>query len=71
MLPELNRPRILDVGCGTGAPTLEIARLSGGEVIGIDINQDLLDKLSRKVEKAGLTQRVKTINCSLFDMPFP
>ena len=31
MLPKMNSPRILDIGCGTGVPTLELARLSDGE----------------------------------------
>ena len=38
MLPKLDRPRILDIGCGSGAPTIELARLSDGEIIGIDID---------------------------------
>ena len=25
MLPKLDRPRILDVGCGSGVPTLKLA----------------------------------------------
>jgi cyclopropane fatty-acyl-phospholipid synthase-like methyltransferase len=50
----LTRPRILDVGCGPGGPTLELARLSDGEIIGLDIHQPSLDKLSRRIEEAGL-----------------
>lgn len=36
MLPKLDKPRILDIGCGPGGPTMELARLSGGSVIGLD-----------------------------------
>jgi len=39
MLPELDKPRVLDVGCGSGVPTMELARLSNGQIIGLDINQ--------------------------------
>ena len=71
MLPQMDKPRILDVGCGSGVPTMELARLSNGETIGLDINQDLLDVLARKIEKAELSNRVKAMNCSIFDMGFP
>jgi len=71
ILPELDKPRILDVGCGSGIPTMELARLSNGQVTGLDINQPLLDILTRKIEKAGLSERVNTIQCSMFDMDFP
>jgi len=71
MLPELDKPRVLDVGCGSGVPTMELARLSNGQTIGLDVNQPLLDRLTRKVEKAGLSERVKAVKCSMFDMHFP
>jgi ubiquinone/menaquinone biosynthesis C-methylase UbiE len=71
MLPQLDKPRILDIGCGSGVPTLELARLSDGEIVALDIDQRLLDVLRGNVEKAGLSDRVKIVNCSLFDMEFP
>jgi len=71
MLPELGNPQILDIGCGTGVPTLELARLSNGQIIGLDINQPLLDALTRKIEDADLSDRVKTVKSSLFEMDFP
>jgi len=70
-LPKLDRPRILDIGCGSGVPTMELARLSDGEIIGIDIDQKILDKLKEKIEKEGLTHRIKAIKCSLLDIKFP
>ena len=71
VVPQLDKPRILDVGCGSGVPTMELARLSNGEVIGLDINQSLLDMLARKIEKSGVSDRVKAVKCSMFDMEFP
>lgn len=59
------------VSCGSGVPTMELARLSNGEIIGLDINQTLLDVLTRKIEKAGLSDRFKAVKCSIFDMEFP
>ena len=71
MLPQLDKPRILDVGCGSGFPTMELARLSQGELIGIDIDQPALDEFTRKIREAGLNDRVQAVNCSIFDMEFP
>ena len=71
ILPELERPRILDVGCGSGVPTIELAKLSDGEIIGLDIDQPLLEKLNRKIEKEGFSNRVKAKKCSLFEIDFP
>jgi len=71
MLPRLESPRILDIGCGPGGATMELARLSGGHVIGIDIHQPYLDRLSQKIEEAGFSDRVEAVNCSMFEMPFP
>ena len=71
MLPKLEEPRILDIGCGSGLPTIELAKLSGGEIIGIDIDQSELDKLNRRIEEEGFSSRVKTVNCSVSEMRFP
>ncbi len=71
MLPRLNRPRILDVGCGEGGPTLELARLSNGEVIGLDTHQPALDRLRRRIDEAGLSDRVRVMRCSMLEMDFP
>jgi ubiquinone/menaquinone biosynthesis C-methylase UbiE len=71
MLPKFDKPRILDIGCGSGAPTMELARLGQGEVIGIDIDQPALGKLNRKIREAGFTSRVQAVNCSILDMSFP
>lgn len=71
MLFPLDKPRILDVGCGPGGPTLELARLSQGQIIGLDIHQPYLDRLARKIKQAGLSDRVEAVNCSMFEMDFP
>jgi len=71
MLPKIENPHILDIGCGSGVPTIELAKLSGGEIIGIDIKQSSLDELNRKIEEEGFSDRVRTMRCSLFEMDFP
>jgi ubiquinone/menaquinone biosynthesis C-methylase UbiE len=71
VLPEIKNPRILDIGCGSGIPTIELAKLSKGEIIGLDINQSLLDKMNRRIEEEGLLDQVKSVRCSLLKIDFP
>ncbi|HEX78816.1 MAG TPA: class I SAM-dependent methyltransferase [Dehalococcoidia bacterium] len=71
ILPKIEKPRILDIGCGSGISTLELARLSKGEIIGIDIDQSALDEFVQNIKIAGLTSRVQAVNHSLFDIDFP
>jgi len=69
-IPEMDKPRILDIGCGTGMPTLELARLSNGEITGIDTDQGALDKLNVKIKHQGFSDRIKVYNRSLYDTKF-
>ncbi|MFC1928843.1 class I SAM-dependent methyltransferase [Chloroflexota bacterium] len=71
MLPQMDKPLILDIGCGSGVSTLELVSLSQGKVIGIDIDQPALDKFTRKIKEAGLTDQIQAISYSMFDMDFP
>lgn len=71
ILPRTDRPNILDIGCGRGEPTVELARLTNGQITGLDISQSHLDELERKAKELGLSDRVKTIRQSLFEMDFP
>jgi len=69
-IPKIDKPRILDIGCGSGMPTLELAKLSNGEITGIDIDQDALNKLNQKIKQEGLSDRVKIYNCSIYNTHF-
>jgi len=71
MLPPIDSPRILDIGCGPGAPTMTLARLSGGEVVGIDVHQQYLDQLQARIDAEGVADRVRAVNRSMFDLDFP
>ena len=71
VLPPINKPYVLDIGCGSGIPTLELARLCDGEITGIDIDERALGELTGEADKAGLAERVKALKCSVTDMKFP
>jgi len=71
MLPKCKNPHILDVGCGTGVPTIELAKISDGHVIGIDIDVISLNLFQRKIKETGLNNRVSVIKGSMLTMDFP
>ena len=71
ILPKIEEPHILDVGCGSGTPTIELAKLSDGKITGIDIDQNSLDRLNEKIREEGLSDRVFTKKCSLLNIDFP
>jgi SAM-dependent methyltransferase len=49
--------RVVDIGCGCGAPTLEIARAVGpaGHVVGLDISAPMLAEGERRARASGIT----------------
>ena len=52
------RPRILDVGCGPGMQTMDLARLTGGTITVLDNHQPYLDTFHKKIQEAELGDRV-------------
>ncbi len=71
MLPKIHYPGILDVGCGPGASTLELAKLTDGNIIGLDTHQPFLDELEKKAREFGFSDRIATRNQSMMEMDFP
>ena len=63
-------PRILDIGCGPGMQTLDLARLSNGQITAIDFHQPFLDELVRRAKAAGVDGYIQTQNMSMFEMDF-
>lgn len=70
-IPKLsNQPLILDIGCGPGVQTIELAKLSKGKIIAIDNHQAFLDKLMKKVRDEGLEENIIPRNISMLNMDF-
>lgn len=67
-LPE--KPKILDIGCGAGMQTLELARLTKGKIIALDNYKPLLDRIDENQNKKKVSASVKTKLCSMFEIPF-
>jgi ubiquinone/menaquinone biosynthesis C-methylase UbiE len=63
------QPHILDVGCGAGMQTLELARISNGKVTAVDNYRPFLDELRKHAKSKGLDEKIETVNGSMFELP--
>jgi ubiquinone/menaquinone biosynthesis C-methylase UbiE len=64
------RPTILDVGCGSGMQTLELARLTRSTIIAVDNNRPVLQTLQRHAIQQQLYQYITIVQGSMFDLCF-
>ena len=58
-LPKLETPKILELGCGSGQITLELAQITEGQIIAIDIDPIQLTELEKKVKGRNLDDRIQ------------
>jgi ubiquinone/menaquinone biosynthesis C-methylase UbiE len=64
------QPAILDIGCGKGVQTLELARISGSGITAIDKHPFFLDCLQKEAERSGFSDRIKCIEADMNAMSF-
>lgn len=62
----------LDIGCGTGDMTFRLAERVGasGQVVGIDLNEDALEKARNRAQQDGINN-AKFMRADLHDIPNP
>lgn len=70
-LPEMKKPMILDIGCGSGILSIELARLTNGNIYAIDVDQSLLDKFRGVINKENLADRILLKRMDLMKNDFP
>jgi SAM-dependent methyltransferase len=61
---------IADLACGTGGQTITLAQNTKGNITGLDIFPDFIEKFNTNVEKHGFQNRVKGIVGSMDNLPF-
>lgn len=69
-LRDRRRLRIADIGCGTGASTLVLARALDAVVTAVDFLPEFLQRLDAAAEKEQLRDRIETVAASMDDLPF-
>lgn len=68
-LPD--RPRILDVGCGPGAQTFDLARISKAEIVAVDNHPPYVEALAKTAAAEGLDDRISARTGDMFALDFP
>lgn len=62
---------VADIGCGTGAATLALARLlPRAQITAVDFLAPFLAKLQQRGEAAGVADRVVPLQASMSELPF-
>lgn len=62
--------KIADIGCGTGAQTLTLAKALQGEIVAVDLFDEFLKKLEERFEKEEVVASVRTLSASMDNLPF-
>lgn len=60
-----NEMKVLDLGCGPGFFTVEIAKMlnNDGKIIAADLQQGMLEKIREKIKGTELEQRIQLHKC--------
>ena len=61
------KKNILDIGCGTGAVTLDLAQSTKGQVIGIDIDSEKLKEAKKVLSNFS---NIRLMKANVLDLPF-
>ncbi|HUT39696.1 MAG TPA: class I SAM-dependent methyltransferase, partial [Methanoregula sp.] len=68
--PLPKNAQVLDIGCGTGAQTRDLAELTSGTITAVDNYQPFLDTVTARAQKNGIVERIRTVNASMDALPF-
>jgi SAM-dependent methyltransferase len=63
-------PRILDIGCGPGVQTLELAKISGGSILALDNLPLMLERMDAAALQEGLVDCIESCLMDMNEMDF-
>ena len=64
------KPNVLEIGCGTGAQTLTLAKNTDGTITATDLASSLLATATGRLSASGLESRVKMLVADMNSLPF-
>jgi len=71
MVPALSAEhRILDVGCGLGSQTIDLAEACSARIVAVDNHKPFVRALSCRIEQLGLQTRVSAQEADMGALPF-
>ena len=65
-----DRIKIADIGCGSGAQTFALGKYTNSDIYAVDLFPQFLNELNIKSKELKLSDRIKTIEASMDDLPF-
>jgi SAM-dependent methyltransferase len=66
-----SEPQIVDLGCGSGAQTTDLAELTGGTVVAVDSHAPFLDIVARRAAARGLSARIRPLVADMAETGLP
>ena len=69
-LPPKVLLKVLDVGCGTGASTLQLAGCLDADITAVDLSSDFIETLAARALEQGLAGKVRPLVASMENLPF-
>jgi SAM-dependent methyltransferase len=62
--------KIADIGCGTGASTIVLAKELNAEITAVDFLPEFLEELACRASAQGVSDRIHPLCCSMDSLPF-
>ncbi|MBW1809815.1 MAG: methyltransferase domain-containing protein [Deltaproteobacteria bacterium] len=72
LLPPLtNEHRILDIGCGSGAQTIDLARATEAQIVAVDNHHPFINTLAKRAAERKLGAKITAQVGDMNDLQFP
>lgn len=72
LLPILNtNQRILDIGCGSGAQTIDLARATEARIVAVDNHPPFISQLRKRANEEGFDERITAQVGDMNELQFP
>lgn len=69
-LSKENNLKILDIGCGTGAQTIDLAQHTHASITALDFSAEFLGELKNRAKLLQLSDRIQCVESSMTELPF-